>query len=326
LVGASDLPRKVGGILQVLVTGGAGFIGSHLVGQLIKMHESVIVYDNFDEYYPNKESNIHSYLENPKFHLIRADILDYELLRRMMKGTDIVYHLAAQPGVGFSSIDPVKTNTINTTGTINVLRSAKETGVSRVIYASSSSVYGTPEYTPVDEEHPKRPVSIYGASKLAAEHYCRIYGDQGLSVVTLRFHTVYGPRQRPDMAIYKWTKAILEGKSPVIYGDGNQSRDFTYVDDVVEGAISAATKEVSGEMFNIGSGTKFSVNETVNHLIDILGKKEVQPVYQDQKAGDVLETYADISKAKRLLGYQPKTSFRNGLKHFVEWYASGARI
>ena len=305
-----------------MVTGGAGFIGSHLVDNLIEKGNRVIVYDDFDEYYSGKENNIRRHLSNADFALVRADILDSNVLPRTMKSVDVVFHLAAQPGVRFSLENPTKTNIVNTTGTLNVLQAAKKAEVKKVIFASSSSVYGVPHYMPIDEEHPTEPISIYGASKLAAEKYCRIYCELlGVPVVILRYHTVYGPRQRPDMAIRKWIELLLMNKRPIIYDDGNQTRDFTYISDVVQGTILAAEVDgIDGEIFNLGGGSRVSINDVVKSLIDVTGKKNLQPFYQPPKLGDVYDTHADIQKAKRFLGYNPKVNLKEGLENFVKWF------
>lgn len=311
--------------LKIMITGGSGFIGSHLVDKLIVMGNKVIVYDNFDEYYKGKEENVRRHFRDSNFTLIRADILDHESLCRAMKGVDVIFHLAAQPGVGFSEENPVKTNTVNTTGTLNVLNAAKKMGVKKVIFASSSSVYGLPEYMPMDERHPTNPISVYGASKLAAEKYVRIYnGLPNLSTVILRYHSVYGPRQRPDMAIRKWTQQLFENKPPIIYGDGEQTRDFTYIDDIVEGTLKAAEIDgVEGETFNLGKGSRVSVNNVVRLLIKRIGKEDIDPIYTKPRPGDVSGTHADISKARKLLGYDPTATLNDGIKWFVRWFKFG---
>lgn len=310
--------------LRIMVTGGAGFIGSHLVDKLIKRNNRVIVYDNFNEYYFGKENNIRYHFGKSNFTLIRADILDVATLCKAMKDLDIVFHLAAQPGVGFSMKNPLKTHTVNTTGTLNVLNVARKMRTKKIVFGSSSSVYGIPQYTPLDEKHPTHPVSVYGISKLTAEKYCKIFNDLlDVPVVSLRYHTVYGPRQRPDMAIYKWTKLVCEDKSPVIYGDGKQSRDFTYISDIVEATLSAAElDEVEGEVFNVGSGTKITINRVVNLLLKLTGKERLEPVYEVSRVGDVPVTHADISKAKMLLGYAPKVTLKNGIERFLKWYSN----
>ena len=310
--------------LKIMVTGGAGFIGSHLVDELIRMDNNVVVYDNLDSYYAGKEENIKTNMGNPNLSFLNLDILDYHALCRVMKKVDVIFHLAAQPGVRYSLENPQKTNAVNTTGTLNVLMAAKQNHVKKIIFASSSAVYGIPQYMPVDETHPTRPISIYGASKLAAEKFCQIYnGLLNLPIIILRYHTVYGPRQRPDMAIYKWTQQLSENKHPVIYGTGEQTRDFTYVGDVINGTLKAGQiDDVKGEIFNLGGGSRVSVNEVVKLLLKLTGKKDINPIYEPPKLGDVPDTYADISKGRNILGYKPKVSLDAGVRQFIEWFRS----
>jgi len=306
--------------LNIIVTGGAGFIGSHLVDRLTEMGNHVIVYDNFDEYYAGKKRNIQNHLGDPNFHLVKADVLDYDTLRKAMNKVDIVFHLAAQTGVRYSLENPIKTNTVNTTGTLNVLRAAKQNRSKKIVFASSSSVYGVPQYMPVDEKHPTNPVSIYGASKLVAERYCQILG---LPTVILRYHTVYGPRQRPDMSIHKWIQQLFQNKPPVIYGDGEQTRDFTHVHDIIDGTLkSAETEGIENEIFNLGSGSNVSVNTVVKLLLKLTEKTDIKPIYTPPKLGDVPHTHADISKARNLLGYNPKVTFESGIQRLIKWYKS----
>lgn len=309
---------------NVMVTGGAGFIGSHLAERVAKQCKKLLVYDNFNPFYEGKENNLSSLLHEPDFYLVKGDILDYGKLNIAMRNIDVVFHLAAQPGVRYSLDCPTVTNEVNTTGTLNVLEAARRNDVSKVIYASSSSVYGNQRSLPTEEAAGKMPISPYGASKLAAEHYCRIYYQtHGLNIVSLRYFTVYGPRQRPDMAFRKWVKAISEGKPLTVYGDGNQTRDFTYIRDVVDGTIKAAEAEdIEGEIFNIGGGSRISMNDVVRMLIELLGVDDVQVVHESSKAGDVRDTQADISKASKVLGYRPKFHLKEGLRIFVNWYRS----
>jgi len=310
--------------LNIMVTGGAGFIGSHLVDRLIKMGNHVIVYDNFDEYYVGKEENIRNHLCDPNFTLIKADILDYDTLRKAMNKVDIVFHLAAQAGVRCSLENPLKTNIVNTTGTLNVLNGAIANGLKKVIFASSSSVYGATQYMPIDEKHRTNPVSVYGVSKLAAEKYCGIYSEiHNLPTVILRYHTVYGPRQRPDMAIHKWTRRLFQNKPPVIYGDGEQTRDFTYIDDIIDGTLKSAEIEgIEKEIFNLGSGSNVSVNTVVELLLKLTDKTDIEPIYTEPNLGDVPHTHADISKARNLLGYNPRVTFETGIQLYIKWFKS----
>ncbi len=308
---------------RTVVTGGAGFIGSHLVERLLSEGCEVTAYDNFDDFYLRKEENLSSSLPNRRFSLVHASILDYDSLKKSIAGSQLVFHLAAQPGVGFSFQNPTKTNLVNTEGTLNVIRACIEQKTERLIFASSSSVYGAPVKTPVDERHPTNPLSVYGTSKLAAENYCLIYHNlQSLHVVCLRYHTVYGPRQRPDMAIYKWSKALLSKQAPVVYGDGSQARDFTFVDDIVNGTVLAAESgSAIGEVFNLASGNSITVNQTLGELQKVLGDEAIRIAYESAKPWDPQVTHADISKAKRMLNYHPKTTLEDGLRRFSQWMA-----
>ena len=308
--------------LRALVTGGAGFIGSHLVDRLLENRKIVVCYDNFNPYYSGKEGNVKKHTGNPNYHLVRADILDFESLSQAVKDVDVVYHLAAQPGVRYSIEHPLEVTQINVCGTTNVLEAARQGKATKIVYASSSSVYGNPESMPVSEDHPLRPISPYGASKLAGEKYCQTYAKlYGMDIVMLRYFTVYGPRQRPDMAIRKFVTQILDDRPPVIYGDGTQMRDFTYIDDIVAGTIAAAeTRGSAGEAFNLGGGHRTSVNSLVQRLLKLCGKVgTLQPVYEAAKLGDVENTHADIRKASHALGYNPRTELDQGLKRFIEW-------
>jgi UDP-glucose 4-epimerase len=308
---------------KVLVTGGAGFIGSHLVDKLLEQGNEVTCYDNLDEYYTGKEANIEHLAENKQFRAVNADILDYNKLAHSMKDVEFVFHLAAQPGVRFSMEHPTKTTMVNVLGTLNVLKASKEAKIKRMVFASTSSVYGEAKFLPINEEHPTAPISVYGASKLAAEKYCKVYNDQlGLPLVMLRYHTVYGPRQRPDMAFHKWTKSYFDGKPIVIYGDGNQTRDFTFVTDIVQCTLNAAEAEnVDGEVFNVGGGSNVTVNEVVQTLlkeVDTDGSAKV--VYESAKLGDVSDTHAEITKARKMLNFNPTTNVKEGISRYVEWY------
>jgi len=293
------------------------------VDKLLELGNRVTSYDNFDKYYLDKEKNIRHLAKNKHFKSVNADVLDYETLLQSIKGADLIFHLAAQPGVRFSMEHPTKTTRVNVLGTLNVLKAAKEAGVKRVIFASTSSVYGEAKVLPINEEHPTKPISVYGASKLAAEKYCQVFNDQlGLPVVMLRYHTVYGPRQRPDMAFHKWIKSYFEHKPIAIYGDGTQSRDFTFVNDIVQGTIRAAeVGDVDGEIFNLGGGSNVTVNDAVQLLLKELDQDAAQVVYESAKLGDVSDTHANIEKARKMLDFNPTTRLQDGLKCYIEWYS-----
>lgn len=311
-----DLTNK-----KILVTGASGFIGSTLVEKLIKKNNYVVGFDNFNTFYSGKEQNIENLKTNTNFEFVQGDILDLELLKKIMKDVDIVFHLAAQPGVRFSLENPIITNKINCEGTINALEAAKFCNVKRLINASSSSVYGNVEYMPTDENHRLNPVSIYGVSKLAAEKYCSLYSKlHNLYVVSLRYHSVYGPRGRPDMAVFKWIDALFHDKTITIYGDGNQTRDMTFVDDIVHGTMNSAEIEnINGEIFNIASGRTVTMNYVLNKLIE-LTQKNTTIVYEDFRIDDAKDTHGNIEKAKQYLNYNPEIDIDKGLKITVDWY------
>jgi UDP-glucose 4-epimerase len=256
---------------------------------------------------------------------VHGDILDYPRLASTLKGVDVVFHEAAQCGVRYSIDKPEKTNKVNVDGTLNVLMAAKQQKIKKIVFASSSGIFGKPLYIPMDEEHPTNPDSPYGVSKLAAEKYCRSFNEVfGMNIVCLRYFSVYGPRGRPDQVIYAFASAILNGKSPIIYGDGNQTRDFTFVSDVVDATILAAEQEnINGEVFNIGYGKEISINEVFNRIAAELGKKgEVVPKYLESYKGEFPRTLSDNRKAEKLLGWKPKIDFNDGVQMFVNWLKS----
>lgn len=307
---------------RVLVTGGAGFIGSHLVDSLIGMGCDVVVLDNFDDFYGGKEKNIECHIDKENFHLVRGDILDYDLLSRSMKGIEVVFHEAAQAGIRYCNSNPIKAHRVNVEGTLNVLLISKEQKVRKVVYASSSAIFGRPNIVPIDENCRTKPTSPYGATKLAGEHYCLSFHEvYGIDVVCLRYFSVYGPRGRPDQVIYSMAYNILTDKNPVIYGSGEQRRDFTYVSDVVRATLLAAEAEdIGGEVFNIGFGKDFSINELLKTLSESVSPgKETKPVYVESYKGDFERTLADNSKAQRMLGWRPRVSLNEGIQKFIEW-------
>jgi len=313
--------------MHVLVTGGAGFIGGHIAEHLAMDHE-VTVLDNFEPYYDLgiKEHNVRAARDaaadgSGSYTLLDGSLLDEELLAEAVAETDVLYHQAAQAGVRKSVEEPQKVNAFNVDGTINILEAARTHDVDRVVVASSSSVYGKPEYLPYDEDHPTTPVSPYGVSKLATEQYARVYAEiYGLPTVSLRYFTVYGPRMRPNMAMTNFVSRCLQGDPPVVYGDGTQTRDFTYVTDVRR--VNEQLLEdgsADGEILNIGSTDNIDIltlAEVVRDAID----PSLDIVFDDAREGDAEHTHADVSKANDLLGYEPTVDIREGVEQFIAWY------
>ena len=303
-----------------LVTGGAGFIGSNIVERLVKNGERVKVIDNL---IAGKRENLAGIMEKIEF--IEGDIRDDNDMKKAIKGVDFVLHQAALRSVPKSVDDPLPYTDVNVTGTLKLLLAAKEEGVKRLVLASSSSVYGEREEMPEREEDMPQPISPYAATKLTGEYYCQVFSSvYGLETVSLRYFNVFGPRQDPGseyaVVIPKFILSMLKDEPSPIHGDGKQSRDFTYVDDVVEANILAAqTKGVSGEVFNIACNEGHTVLEIADGLNRILSKS-IKPVFTPPRKGDVLHTLADISKAKKLLGYAPRVAFEEGLEKTVSWF------
>lgn len=311
---------------KVVITGGAGFIGSHIAEEVAKEYEVVII-DNLDDYYsPDlKRRNLEILLANPNVRFIEGDITDSGLLRRVINSdVEFVYHEAAQAGVRISVENPFKPNQVNVLGTLNVLKASLDAGVKRVINASSSSVYGKVKYLPFDEAHPTMPVSPYGVSKLAAEHYCRVFYEvYGLPTVSLRYFTVYGPRMRPDLAISIFTQKMLANEPIMVYGDGKQTRDFTYIDDIVRvNRRLLETSAADGYAMNVGGGHRITVNDLIAHLREIT-ESESEVVYSDKQKGDAEHTLADTSLAGELVGYRPETTIEDGLRLYTAWHRRG---
>jgi len=302
--------------VKALVTGCAGFIGSHLAGRLLEEGYEVVGIDCFAPYYPReiKGENIAGILKQKHFEFIEADVLAMKEFPRV----DCVFHEAAQPGVRGSWGDKfeiyVRNNILATQKLLEFYKGEKLT---KFIYASSSSIYGDAEL-PLKETAAPRPISPYGVTKLAGENLCYLYHKSyGTPVISLRYFTVYGPGQRPDMAIHKMVSAILNGEEFVIFGDGNQTRDFTYIDDVTEANILAARSEIQGKVFNIGGGSRISVNDLVK-LISNLLNKEVKATYVEEQKGDVKNTWADIELTKKELGWQPQVEITEGLRRYID--------
>ncbi|PWB54264.1 MAG: UDP-glucose 4-epimerase [Candidatus Methanoperedenaceae archaeon] len=303
--------------MKSLITGCAGFIGSHLAEKLLREGHEVIGIDCFTDYYPRtiKENNIKNVLGNKKFTFIEEDLVDMLEFPKV----DYVFHQAAQAGVRASWGKDFEIYTRNNIlATQKLLEYYKDRNLRKFVYASSSSIYGNVTELPIREETPKNPFSPYGVTKLAAENLCNLYYmNYGTPTVSLRYFTVYGPRQRPDMAINKFVKAALNGGVIEEYGDAKQTRDFTYISDAVQANLQAALSNVKGESFNIGGGSRISVIELVKLIKDAVGK-EVQIKHIEAQKGDVRDTYADTTKARKLIGYVPEIGIKDGVKKYVD--------
>lgn len=314
-------------VKEILVTGGAGFIGSHLVDILLSEGEwRVTVVDDFNDFYsPDiKRENIAEHLKNENYRLVEADIRDDAALAKLFAGTtfDVIVHLAARAGVRPSLEEPKLYTETNINGTVNLLELAREHGVGQFVFGSSSSVYGVNEKVPFAEDDPIfQPISPYAATKAAGELICHTYSHlYGIRCVCLRFFTVYGARQRPDLAIHKFSRLITDGKPITVFGDGSAQRDFTYVDDIIQGVRASIDYDKSiYEVFNLGESQTTRLSELIELIEKALGKKAVIDRQPDQP-GDVPATFADVTKARRLLGYNPTTKIEEGIPKFVEWF------
>jgi len=308
--------------MRVLVTGGGGFIGSHVAERLLREGHDVRVLDNFSS---GRRDNLLPLL--PEIELVEGDIQSYERVHVAVRGCDLVVHQAALPSVPRSVQDPLTSNATNVIGTLNVLLAARDSGVQRVVCASSSSVYGANETLPKAEHLPVEPISPYAVRKLASEGYCRSFWEvYGLDTVALRYFNVFGPRQDPlsqyAAVVPIFISALLDGKQPVIYGDGKQTRDFTYIDNVVEGTTLALTAPgVAGKVFNVAFGRGVTVNELFELVRELAGA-DVEPRYVESRPGEVRQSQADISRAAIELGYEPSVSLRDGLSLTIESYRS----
>lgn len=306
--------------MKVLVTGGAGFIGSNLSEELVRRGFKVKVIDNLAT---GNIKNIEGF--RSKIEFIKGDITDLKLLKSVMKDVDFVLHQAAIPSVQRSLEDPVRTNKANVEGTLKVLITARDCNVKRVVYASSCAIYGNSLILPKKEDMPYNPLSPYACTKMIGEYYCKQFSKlYGLDTISLRYFNVFGPKQNPDSqyaaVIPIFIKKILNNQKPVIFGDGTQTRDFIFVEDVIEANILAMkAKRGSGEIINIACGKQFDLNRLVMMLNKILDRK-INPFFTKPKPGDIKHSLADISKAKKNLGYKPKISFEEGLKKTVKYY------
>ena len=306
-----------------LVTGGAGFIGSHLAEELLRRGARVRVADSF---ITGKRENL-AHLTGVE--LVEGDLADLSVARRAVEGMDYVLHQAAIPSVPRSVKDPIESNRANVVAALNVLVAARDAGVKRVVYAGSSSAYGNTPTLPKREDMTPNPLSPYALQKLVAEQYCQLFTSlYGLETVTIRYFNVFGPRQDPGSpysgVISLFATALLENRQPTIYGDGGQTRDFTYVANVVDGVLRAAEAAgVAGEVINVATGLRISLNE----LLEVMGRltgRPLQAIYKETRVGDVRDSLADISKAERLLGYRPLVSLEDGLRQTLDWARAAA--
>lgn len=309
-----------------LVTGGSGFIGSNIAHELVKRGEKVRIVDNFST---GRRRNISDFLD--EVDLMEVDIRDLGDMRRAVRGVDFILHQAALPSVPRSINDPIESNETNVNGTLNLLIAAKDAGVKRLVYATSSSVYGDMPVLPKCEDMMPCPLSPYAVGKLTGEHYCKVfYNVHGLETVSLRYFNVFGSGQDPasqySAAIPKFISAMLEGRPITIYGDGEQSRDFTHVQNVVNANLLACeAPDVAGAVINIACGEAASVNELISAIERELNI-EAERIYQESRPGDVLHSCADITRAREMLGYEPTVSFGEGLKKTVEWFANNHKV
>jgi UDP-glucose 4-epimerase len=301
-----------------LVTGGAGFIGSHLAARLVRDGHEVRVLDNFST---GNRSNLAEIGDSVE--LVEGDIQSYERVHNAVQGCEVVFHQAALPSVPRSVQDPLTSNSVNVIGTLNILLSSRDSGVRRVVFASSSSIYGADPSLPKREDGVARPIAPYSVAKQAGEGYCRSFSNvYGLETVSLRYFNVFGPRQDPlsqyAAVIPKFITALLAGETPTVFGDGEHSRDFTYIDNVLDANLLAAdAADVSGQTFNIACGERITLNRLLDELRAILGST-IEANYLETRPGDIPHSLADISRARESLGYEPRVSFRDGLRLTIE--------
>lgn len=306
--------------MKNLVTGGAGFIGSSLTEELAKRGDEVIIIDDLST---GKMGNIKEVIKRHNVKFVKGSVANLDLLKELFLDTSHVFHQAAIPSVQRSIENPLATNEANATGTLNVLIAARDCGVKKVIYASSSSVYGDTPELPKREDMKTNPLSPYAVTKLVGEYYCKVFNEvYGLKTICLRYFNVYGPRQDPASeyaaVIPRFITRILNNQPPIIYGDGNQTRDFTFVKDVVNANILAAEKNVEG-IFNIANGQRISINELANKTME-LARVKLNPIYDSPRKGDIRDSLADISLAGEKLEYGPKFNLDKGLEGVIKWY------
>jgi UDP-glucose 4-epimerase len=305
---------------KILVTGGAGFIGSHIIGRLLQEGHEVVALDNFDPYYDPeiKRRNVALYLDHSNFTFVMGSILDPVTVESLISdGIEYIYHEAAQAGVRASVENPFKPHEINGTGILHLLESAVKHDVKKFISASSSSVYGTVVRLPFDEDHPNIPVSPYGATKVLAEHYARVYQEiYGMPTISLRYFTVFGPRMRPDLAINIFTHLALKNETITIFGDGEKTRDFTYITNIVDGNMKVMHKGTGH--YNMGSGKRVSIRELTEKILAITDSSS-DLVFEDAVKGDAIHTWADITKAQKELDYEVTVNLDKGLENYIDW-------
>jgi len=317
--------------MVILVTGGAGFIGSHLCERLLGEGHRVVCLDNFDDFYDPriKRRNIQEATEMVGFELVEGDIRDSHLIARVFRGQtfDVVIHLAARAGVRPSIEYPKLYEEVNVQGTVSLLDACREFGVKSIVFASSSSVYGGNSKVPFSEgDRVETPISPYGATKKAGELFCYTYHRLfGISIACLRYFTAYGPRQRPEMAIHKFTRLIDGNEKVPMYGDGQSMRDYTYIDDIVDGTMGAIYANEGYEIYNLGESRTVRLSDLIGMLEKALGKRAIIEGLPEQR-GDMLVTYANIGKARKKLGYAPRVSMEEGIRRFVEWYRRQNRL
>ncbi len=309
--------------VSVLITGGAGFIGSHLVDKLVQLGAKVRVLDDFST---GKKENIAHLIERGEIELMEGSLTDPKAVKRAVEGVEFVFHQGAIPSVPRSVEDPLTTHQVNATGTLLLLLAARDARVKRVVFASSSSVYGDTPTLPKREDMTPNPKSPYALSKLVGEHLCTLFWElYGLETVSLRYFNIFGPRQDPTSqyaaVIPRFITALIQGKPPTIYGDGEQTRDFTFVENCVHANLLAAKAEgVAGEVFNVGAGRQTSINELFKLIRSLIGADHIDPIYAPPRPGDVRHSLADIKKAQKLLGYQPLISLEEGLRKTIDWF------
>jgi len=306
---------------RILVTGAAGFIGSNLTDDLLNLGANVIGIDNL---FNGRLENLEEAFENKNFQFYKGDIRDFSFLLEILKDIDIIYHEAAFTSVPQSVVMPESCNDVNINGTLNVLNAARRRDVEKIIYASSSGVYGDTPTLPKKEDMLRIPISPYGVSKLACESYMEVYHQvYGLNTISLRYFNVFGPRQQDSPysgVIAIWLGRLIKNRNLIIFGDGHQSRDFTYIKDVVQANILASQNNISGEILNIGAGSPIKVLELAKLMLKLTDKEHLEIIFDPPRPGDIIHSFADISKARELLKFQPKYNQEQGLRDYFKWY------